>query len=73
MEIPKVNKSTDKTTTLPETSEELVQQLKINTQFQAATLEALQEAAECYLVGVFEDSNLCCIHAKHVTLMPKDL
>jgi histone H3 len=36
-------------------------------------LEALQEAAEAYLVGVFEDTNLCAIHAKRVTIMPKDL
>ncbi len=35
-------------------------------------LESLQEAAEAYLVRVFEDSNLCAIHAKRVTVMPKD-
>ena len=34
---------------------------------------ALQEASEYYLIGLFEDSNLCCIHAKHVTIMPKDI
>ena len=32
-----------------------------------------QEAAECYLVGLFEDTNLCAIHAKRVTIMPKDM
>ena len=32
---------------------------------------ALQETGEAYLVGLFEDSNLCAIHAKHVTIMPK--
>ena len=37
-----------------------------------ATL-ALQEASEAYLVGLFEDANLCAIHAKRVTLMPKDI
>ncbi|KAL0221037.1 hypothetical protein RCL1_000891 [Eukaryota sp. TZLM3-RCL] len=36
-------------------------------------LEALQEAAENYLVGLFEDSNLCTIHAKRVTVMPRDM
>lgn len=34
---------------------------------------ALQEAAEAYLIGVFEDANLCAIHAKRVTVMPKDI
>ena len=34
---------------------------------------ALQEAAEAYLVGLFEDTNLCAIHAKRVTIMPKDI
>nr|KAG5709075.1 hypothetical protein BaRGS_004714 [Batillaria attramentaria] len=32
-----------------------------------------QEAAEAYLVGLFEDTNLCAIHAKRVTIMPKDI
>lgn len=34
---------------------------------------ALQEAAEAHLVGLFEDANLCAIHAKRVTVMPKDI
>lgn len=34
---------------------------------------ALQEACEAYLVGLFEDTNLCAIHAKRVTIMPKDI
>lgn len=34
---------------------------------------ALQEACEAYVVGVMEDSNLCAIHAKRVTIMPKDM
>jgi len=46
-----------------------VDQLK----FQSAALLALQEAAEAYLVGLFEDTNLCAIHAKRVTIMPKDI
>ena len=32
-----------------------------------------QEASEAYLVGLFEDTNLCAIHAKRVTIMPKDI
>ena len=39
----------------------------------AAAVVALQEAAEAYLVGLFEDTNLCAIHAKRVTIMPKDI
>ena len=36
-------------------------------------LFSLQEASEAYLVGLFEDTNLCAIHAKRVTIMPKDI
>jgi len=41
--------------------------------FQSTAVLALQEASEAYLVGVFEDTNLCAIHAKRVTIMPKDI
>lgn len=41
--------------------------------FQPTALMALQEASEAYLVGVFEDANLCAIHAKGVTMMQKDI
>lgn len=41
--------------------------------WQANALLALQEAAEAHLVGLFEDANLCTIHAKRVTIMPKDI
>ena len=41
--------------------------------FQSSALLALQEAAEVCLVGLFEDTNLCAIHARHVTIMPKDI
>ncbi|KAL9649654.1 hypothetical protein ABK040_003331 [Willaertia magna] len=41
--------------------------------FQADAVEALQEASEAYLVGLFEDTNLCAIHAKRVTIMQKDM
>ena len=40
---------------------------------QAAAVWGLQEAAKAYLVGLFEDSNLCAIHAKWVMVMPKDI
>jgi len=41
--------------------------------FQSAAIGALHEAAESYLVGLFEDVNLLAIHAKRVTIQPKDL
>ena len=41
--------------------------------FQSTAVLALQEASEAYLVGLFEDTNLCAIHAKRVTIMPKDI
>lgn len=39
----------------------------------ASAVLALQEAAEAYLVGLFEDANYCALHAKRVTIMPKDM
>jgi histone H3 len=41
--------------------------------FQSMAVLAIQEASEAYLVGVFEDTNLCAIHARRVTIMPKDI
>eukprot|EP00521_Asterionellopsis_glacialis_P010567 CAMPEP_0195295494 /NCGR_PEP_ID=MMETSP0707-20130614/17521_1 /TAXON_ID=33640 /ORGANISM="Asterionellopsis glacialis, Strain CCMP134" /LENGTH=134 /DNA_ID=CAMNT_0040356737 /DNA_START=36 /DNA_END=440 /DNA_ORIENTATION=+ len=41
--------------------------------WQGTAILALQEAAEALLVGLFEDANLCAIHGKRVTVMPKDL
>ena len=52
---------------------EIVQDFKADLRFQSAAIMALQEASEAYLVGLFEDSNLCAIHAKRVTIMPKDI
>jgi len=52
---------------------EIAQDQKTDLRFQATAVAALQEAAEAYLVGLFEDTNLCAIHAGRVTIMPKDL
>jgi len=41
--------------------------------FQSSGLLELQEAAEAYLVYLFQDANLCTIHTKRVTLMVKDI
>ena len=52
---------------------EIAQDFKSELRFQTTAMLALQEAAESYLVGLFEDTNLCAIHAKRVTIMPKDI
>ena len=52
---------------------ELAQKFKVDVRFRSSALMALQEAAEAYLVRLFEDTNLCAIHAKRVTIMPKDI
>ena len=52
---------------------EIAQDFKTDLCFQSSAVMALQEASEAYLVGLFEDTNLCAIHAKRVTIMPKDI
>lgn len=52
---------------------EIAVDYKTDLRFQAAAVMALQESAEAFLVGLFEDTNLCAIHAKRVTIMPKDV
>jgi histone H3 len=52
---------------------EIAQDFKGDLRFQGSAVLALQESAEAYLVGLFEDTNLCAIHAKRVTIMPKDI
>ena len=52
---------------------EIAQDMASDLRFQSTALLALQEAAESYLVGLFEDTLLCAVHAKRVTIMPKDI
>ena len=52
---------------------EIAQDFKMDLRFQSSAIMALQESAEAYLVSLFEDMNLCAIHAKRVTIMPKDI
>ena len=52
---------------------EVAQDFKNDLRFQGSAVMALQEAAEAYLVSLFEDTNLCAIHAKRVTIMPRDM
>lgn len=52
---------------------EISQNVKPGFRVQGLAVSALQEAAEAYLVGLFEELNLCAFHAKRVTIMPKDI
>ena len=52
---------------------EIAQDFRTDLRFQASAIGALQEAMEAYMVKLFEDTNLCAIHAKRVTIMPKDM
>ena len=52
---------------------EIAQDYKMDLRFQSAAILCLQEATEAYLVRLFDDANLCAIHARRVTIMPKDI
>lgn len=52
---------------------EIAQESKADLRFQSTAIAALQEAAEAYLVSLFEDVNLCAIHSKRVTIMVRDI
>ncbi|MFA6159122.1 MAG: hypothetical protein WC763_05885 [Candidatus Paceibacterota bacterium] len=52
---------------------EIAATFRTDIRFQLSAMAALQESAENYMVGLFEDSNLCTIHAKRITLGPADI
>ena len=52
---------------------EIAQDYKTDLRFQSAAILCLQEATEAYIVRLFDDANLCAIHARRVTIMPKDI
>ena len=52
---------------------EIAQGFRQDLRFQNSAISALQEAAEAYLVGLLKDTKLCAIHAKRITIMPKDI
>jgi histone H3 len=52
---------------------EVAQDFKSDTRFVSDALFALQHASEGYFVGLFEDTQLCAIHGKRITIMPKDI
>lgn len=75
-EIRRYQKSTDlllRKLPFQRLAREIAQSISGDLRFQAAALAASQEASEAFLVGLMEDSNLCAIHARRVTIMPKDL
>lgn len=75
-EIRKYQKSTDlllRKLPFQRLVREIAQDFKRDIRFRSTAISALQEAAEAYLVGLFEDANLAAIHAKRVTVMPKDI
>ena len=52
---------------------EVTQNVRGDLHFQATALATSQEASKAYLIGLLEDTNLCAINARRVTIMPKDL
>lgn len=75
-EIRKFQKSTDlqfRKLPFQRLVREIAQDLSPDLRFQSTALLALQEAAEAYLVGLFADTNLITLHAKRVTIIPKDM
>ncbi len=52
---------------------EIAQEYQSDLRFQGSAILALQEATEAYMVSLFEDTNLAAIHAKRVTVQPKDM
>lgn len=75
-EIRKYQKSTDlliRKLPFQRLVKEIAQDFKSDLRFQSTAILALQEAAEAHLVGLFEDTQMCAIHAKRVTIMPKDM
>lgn len=75
-EIRKYQKSTDlliRKLPFQRLVKEIGQDFKSDLRFQSTAMLALQEGAEAYLVGLFEDTQMCAIHAKRITIMPKDM
>jgi histone H3 len=75
-EIRKYQKSTDlliKRLPFSRLVREIAQEYKSEVRFQQSALNALQESAESYMVGIFEDTNLAALHAKRITIQAKDI
>ena len=75
-EIRKYQKSTDllvRKLPFQRLVKSIAQDQKPDVRFQSSAILALQEATEAYIVGLFEDTNLCAVHANRVTIMSKDI
>merc|ERR1712167_498206 len=75
-EIRKYQKSTDlliRKLPFQRIVKDIAHEARPEIRFQSSALMALQEATEAYLVGLFEDTNLCAIHARRVTIMVRDM
>ena len=75
-EIRKYQKSTDlliRKRPFQRLVREIAQDFKSDLHFQSHAIMALQEASEAFLTKLFEDTNLCAIHAKRVTIFPRDI
>jgi len=75
-EIRKYQKSTDlliRKSPFQKLVREIARDIKHDVRFQSHAIMAIQEATEAYLVSLFDDTNLCAIHARRVTIMPRDV
>lgn len=75
-EIRKYQKSTEML--IPKASfgklvQQIAREMKSDIRMQSTAIMCLQEAAEAYLVGLNEDTNLCALHGKRVTIFPRDV
>ena len=52
---------------------ELAQTYKSDLRFTSQAIECLQTACEAFVIRRFENANKCAIHARRVTIMPKDM
>jgi histone H3 len=52
---------------------ELGRHCKEGLRFQSTAIMAIQAATEAYIIGLFQDTNLCALHARRVTILPKDM
>ena len=76
LEIRRLQRSTDliiKRLPFERLVRDIASEFMSNPRFQRVTILALQEASEAYSVKLFEDTNLLAIHAKRITITPKDL